>query len=208
MKTKILEHRRPRKTCRQKENGLFRKSFRTVAMVAVVSATLMQYATLVSEASSLTISGSENGQSFRLSECPSGQVLVGVAAKQGLYIDSVAPLCSAVSNSGVWSGPVSQRSTIGGPGGNIKVAQCNENDAIVGMSGKIGRWVTALTVRCRKLTSPTTVSSTSSIYTVSAGGATYGTIAGAQTCSAHRPVVALSGRYTLYVNQLTMTCAD
>lgn len=187
---------------------MFRKSFRAVAIMAVASATLMQYSVLVSEASSLTISGSETGQSFRLSECPSGQVLVGVAAKQGWYIDSVAPLCSAVGSNGVWSGPLSQRSTIGGPGGDIKVAQCNENDAVVGMSGKIGRWVTALTVRCRKLTSPTTVSSTSSIYSISAGGASYGTIAGAQTCSSHRPVVALSGRYTVYVNQLTMTCAD
>jgi hypothetical protein len=186
---------------------MFRKSFRAV-LIVVVSSTLVQYATPVSEASSLTISGSETGQSFRLSACPSGQVLVGVAAKQGWYIDSVAPLCSAVTSTGVWSGPLSQRASIGGPGGDIKVAQCNENDAVVGMSGKIGRWVTALNVRCRKLVSPTTVSSTSSIYSVSAGGALYGTIAEAQTCSSHRAVVALSGRYTLYVNQLTMTCAD
>ena len=187
---------------------MFRKSLCRVVIVSVVSATLMQYSTLVSEASSLTISGSETGQYFKLSACPSGQVLIGVAAKQGWYIDSVAPLCSAVTSTGVWSGPVSQRSGIGGPGGDIKVAQCNENDAVVGMSGKIGRWVTALNVRCRKLASPTTVSSTSSIYSISAGGASYGTIADVQTCSDRRVVMALSGRYTSYVNQLTMTCAD
>ena len=187
---------------------MFRKSFRLIMIVAMISPTLMLYATLVSEASSLTISGSETGQSFKLSPCPSGQVMVGVAAKQGWYIDSVAPLCSAVTSTGVWSGPLSQLSSIGGPGGEIKVAQCNENDAVVGLSGKIGRWVTALNVRCRKLSSPTTVSSSSSIYSVSAGGASYGTIAAAQVCPNRRPVVALSGRYTLYVNQLTMTCAD
>lgn len=187
---------------------MFRKSFRVVVIAAAVSAALTQFATPVSEASDLTISGSETGQSFRLSACPSGQVVVGVAAKQGWYIDSVAPLCSAVTSTGVWSGPVSQRPSIGGPGGDIKVAQCNANDAVVGMSGKIGRWVTALSIRCRKLISPTAVSSTRSIYSVSAGGASYGKIAQAQTCSGRLPVVALSGRYTLYVNQLTMTCAD
>lgn len=186
---------------------MFRKSFRAVVIAAAVSAALTQFATPASAASALTISGSEYGQSFRLSACPSGQVLVGVAAKSGWYIDSVAPLCSAVTSTGLWSGPVSQRASIGGPGGDIRVAQCNENAAVVGMSGKIGRWVTALTIRCRKLVSPTTVSSTSSIYARSAGGASTGTIAEVRTCSDHRPVVALSGRYTLYVNQLTMTCA-
>jgi hypothetical protein len=187
---------------------MFRKLFRAVVIAIVVWSSVTQYAITITEASSLTIRGSETGQNFRLSTCPSGQVLVGVAAKQGWYIDSVAPLCSAVTSTGVWSGPVSQRSSIGGPGGDLKVAQCNENDAVVGMSGKIGRWVTALSVRCRKLASPSTVSSSGSTYSLSAGGASYGTIAAAQTCPDRRPVVALSGRYTLYVNELTMTCAD
>ena len=171
----------------------------TVAFVSTSAALL---------ASSLTISGSEYGQSFRLSACPSGQVVVGVAAKQGWYIDSVAPLCSAVTSTGRWSGPVSQLASIGGSGGYIRVAQCNDNAAVVGMSGKIGRWLTGLEIECRKLVSPTRVSSTSSIYSVSAGGAQYGTIAESRDCSGHRPVVAVSGRYTWYVNQLTMTCAD
>jgi hypothetical protein len=158
------------------------------------------------QSNALTISGSETGENFKLSPCPSGQVVVGVAAKQGWYIDSVAPLCSAVTSTGQWSGAVSQRASIGGPGGNIRIAQCNEDDAVVGMSGKIGRWVTGLTIRCRKLASASTVSSSATVYTRFAGGATTGTIAAAQTCPSNRPVVALSGRYTLFVNQLTMTC--
>ena len=158
------------------------------------------------QSNTLTISGSETGESFRLSQCPSGQVLVGVAAKQGLYIDSVAPLCSAVTSTGQWSGAVSQRTSIGGTGGSILVAQCNEDDAVIGMSGKIGRWITALTLRCRKLASASTVSGSSTIYSRSAGGATTGTIAAVQTCPSNRPVVSLSGRYGWYVNQLTMTC--
>jgi hypothetical protein len=156
------------------------------------------------QSETLTISGSETGENFKLSACQSGQVLVGVAARQGWYMDNVAPLCSAVTSTGKWSGAVSQRAGIGGPGGTIRIAQCYEDDAVVGMSGKIGRWVTALTIRCRKLASASTVSS--SIYTRSAGGATTGTLAPILTCSANRPVVTLSGRYGWYVNQLMMTC--
>jgi hypothetical protein len=69
------------------------------------------------------------------------------------------------------------------------------------MSGRIGQWVTALTIRCRRL-----ASASSSIYTRSAGGATTGTLAPILTCSSNRPVVTLSGRYGWYVNQLMMTC--
>ncbi len=186
---------------------MLHESHRVLVIAVTVSAALTRFATPAS-AESLTIKGSETGQNFRLAACPSGQVLVGVAAKTGLYVDSVAPLCSAVTSTGQWTGPVSQGAAIGGSGGSIKVSQCNANDAVVGMSGKIGNWIDGLTIRCRKLTSKTTVSSTSNLYALFAGGATTGTIAALRTCSSHRPVVALSGRYSGFLHELTMTCSS
>jgi hypothetical protein len=61
--------------------------------------------------------GGSGGSPYNLS-CSEGQVLIGIQAREGLYVDGVTGICRGVTTSGSWTSTQSLTGSAGGSGGS------------------------------------------------------------------------------------------
>ena len=96
--------------------------------------------------------GGPGGSAYNLS-CGDGQVLVGVNARAGAYIDRIQGICRPVTGQGAWTGSESLTGTAGGSGGNAVTRRCPANHAVTGFTGRKGAFLGQVALECTRLAS-------------------------------------------------------
>ncbi len=147
--------------------------------------------------------GGIGGNSFRLG-CASNEVLIGVNAKAGFWIDSIAPICIGASNNGSWAGNPRRLNTAGGSGGSSVTLICPNNTAVSGISGRSSMFVDKLVIRCRPLASTNATQGNSS--TLSVIGGSGGEAFGPYNCPGNLPGTGFQGRAKDYLDRIQLIC--
>lgn len=153
-------------------------------------------------------SGGTPGSTF----CGSDQVMVGIQANGGAYVDSIQPLCSKYNADGSWSGSILQAPRVGGTGGSAATRKCSNGHAVIGIGGRADAYLNAIKLICKPVTG------------VGSGGVTYGTgqyNAGAPTpfvggsdgiafdsdyCGSNEAAKGFDLRSGFWIDQLTLRC--
>ena len=98
--------------------------------------------------------GGSGGSPFSL-QCPVGEVLAGITARVGTFVDSIEVLCVRVErasrNSVAWTGGHASRGRAGGTGGGPVTLRCDEGWAVSGIHGRADDLVDSLGLICSPL---------------------------------------------------------
>ena len=112
----------------------------------VDGATLSDVVTL--DAGSQRIGGLGGSRSYTL-QCPPGQVVKGVAAYQGTYVNRIGLYCRGWDGTG-WTGSGSLVGPAGGTGGSYDRRDCDDRTRpVVALRGREGNYVDAIGIVCR-----------------------------------------------------------
>jgi hypothetical protein len=151
--------------------------------------------------------GDSVGPNATTTACPVNNVLVGFKSHTGTYVDGVRPICRPVDATGHWTGTATTLSAIGNMGASVDqhTTFCEQDTAVVKVTGHSGWWLDELTVFCQKLASPTATDSSQS-FKHYVGGHDNGSTFESGDCHS-QPVIAVKGTSGSYVNRLTFTCA-
>jgi len=81
------------------------------------------------------------------SQCPQGDVMVGLQGNSGTYVDSIAPMCEPLAY--IYSGRyISPGAGAGGYGGSQFFRQCGEGWVVTNGVVRSGSWVDGLQLTC------------------------------------------------------------
>lgn len=149
--------------------------------------------------------GGGGGIGYNLS-CPAGQVLVGLNAAAGLSVDRIQGVCSAITATGNWTGPLSLTATVGGPSGFAANRVCPANFAISGFSGRAGSVIDRLVLECTRLGAGGTLNTTVARQNLAAIGGGGGTAFGVTRCTT--PARAIVGGSGLLIDSFELACED
>ena len=135
-------------------------------------------------------------------------VMIGVRLRVGSWVDRIEAVCSLFTN-GVRSGSTfvglsNTGSFIGGSGGQPFELICGTNKAVVGMKGRSGIYLDALSLACAALNADGTIKSGTTTWTASHGGSG-GSPFGPLLCTGG-PARDLVGRGSSWVDRLEMRC--
>jgi hypothetical protein len=151
--------------------------------------------------------GGTGGTAFSL-RCRTGDVLVGLEVFGGGWIDWIVADCAAPGGDGSW-----QMSRLGVAAGSAGAMHppftrwqplCPEGYAVRGFHGTAGIYLNSISLKCYKLTSPNTTSST--LRTTATAGGSGGTAYGTPTCSGNKPAVGVRGKAGQYIDSFGLIC--
>jgi len=136
--------------------------------------------------------------------CSDDEVMVGVSANAGAWLDSIAPRCVAVNASGAWSGDVRTGTRAGGGGGTRTTLDCPRDHAVSGVSGKAAAFIDRLRIRCRAIAGLDLMTGDDdALGSVGGnGGEEFGTI----NCPANLPALGFGVRTGAFVDRLGLIC--
>jgi hypothetical protein len=150
--------------------------------------------------------GGGGGSSFART-CRNGEVMVGVSVRSGWWIDSIAPRCVSVTNTGAWNGAVRTLARTGGGGGDhTATLDCPNHFAVSGIAGRSGSYVDQLSLECRRLVNQNTFQVADTPQTIGPAGGDGGDDFGPYHCAGQLPVISLNGRSATYVDQVNVVC--
>jgi len=149
--------------------------------------------------------GGGGGIAYNLS-CPAGQVLVGLNAAAGLSVDRIQGVCTAITETGNWTGPLSPTGTVGGPSGFAANRLCPVNFAISGFSGRAGTVIDRLVLECTRLGTGGTLNTTVARQNLAAIGGGGGTAFAVTRCTT--PARAIVGGSGLLIDSFELACED
>lgn len=138
--------------------------------------------------------------------CPSGQVMAGISARSGWWLDRIAPLCVAATATGAWVGSPSAGAGAGGSGGTSSRLTCPRDQAVVSVSGKAAAYIDQVRLRCATLDSAGMVRDDAR-FLGSVGG-TGGNEFARITCPAHLAASGFGVRSGSYVDQIKLICGQ
>jgi hypothetical protein len=151
------------------------------------------------------IRGGSGGRPFNLS-CSDGEVLVGVNARSGAFVDRLQGVCSRVTSTGAWTGSLRNTSSAGGTGGSSRTRRCPSGFAVSGFSGRRGAYIDRLVLECSRLGGSGAFSSNPSRQNLSAIGGSGGGAFGTTRCS--RPARSIVGRAGRYIDRMQIGCEN
>ncbi|HEU4664310.1 MAG TPA: S8 family serine peptidase [Dokdonella sp.] len=149
--------------------------------------------------------GGSGGSAATLA-CPAGQVMAGISARSGWWLDRIAPLCVATTAAGNWVGSPAAGTGAGGSGGTSTRLTCPRDHAIVSISGKAAAYVDQLRLRCATLDAAGTVRDDAT-FLGSVGG-TGGSEFTRITCPARLAASGFAVRSASYVDQIKLICGQ
>jgi hypothetical protein len=151
--------------------------------------------------------GGTGGNAYSL-RCAAGQVLAGIDVFGGGWIDWIVANCVTPGGDGSW-----QLQWLGVAAGSAGVMhppythwqpQCPEGYAVRGFQGTAGIYLNSISLRCYKLTSPSTTNST--MRSTGTAGGSGGTAYGTLTCSGSKPAVGVRGKAGQYIDSFGLIC--
>lgn len=197
----------------QHERASWRRTGRSRAWRALVPiAMLLVAAAGAASADPLptSLAGGDGGTPFHVL-CPAGNVLIGIRAKAGSWLDRVGPVCASWNPETRTRGPYRDMTTeFGGAGGQWTRFGCPPDSAIAGMQVQVTRGKTPLVVgnidgqQCRSLVPPYKEVTTQARQI---GGAQR--LAGLPDrlqCASGQVAVGLTGASGSYVDRIGLVC--
>ena len=179
----------------------------TLALVAPTALAQVVHNIQVTRLTSISTErrGGAGGVAYNLS-CPAGQVLVGLNAAAGFSVDRIQGVCSAITATGNWTGPLSPTGTVGGPSGFAANRICPANFAITGFSGRAGSVIDRLVLECTRLAAGGVLNTTVARQNLASIGGTGGTDFALTRCSV--PARAIVGKSGLLIDSFELACED
>jgi hypothetical protein len=147
--------------------------------------------------------GGSGGNHFELS-CNNNEVLVGITARAGWWLDAIAARCIAVGNDGSWTGNPRTTVSVGGTGGTAATTDCQRNQAVSEIRGRASAYVDRIRLSCRPLASRNVVEGTTT--RLSEVGGTGGESFGPYACPSDLPATGFQGRAATWIDRMQMIC--
>ncbi len=144
--------------------------------------------------------GGEGGGPYNIS-CGNA-VAAGVFGRSGAYVDQLGLICAELRQDGSL-GPAWTTNTAGGNGGGSFYAVCPDGQALVGLTGRSGRYVDQIGIQCAPVSA--WLSSGSPWYSNYAGGGSGGNPYG-DTCRKGYMITSINGRSGSYVDAQQPVC--
>lgn len=162
--------------------------------------------------SPLDVRGGGGGGHF-VEECPEGEVIIGLVGRAGVYVDRIQVQCGIIELTSsepatfeVSLEPGTMLEHHGGDGGSEFSLACEPGQAVVGFSGRSGKYLDRISLRCAPvmMTDDMALGFGETVDTDSKGGGGGGEFS--LDCPAGEVATIAQGRSGKFVDALGLTC--